>query len=304
MFGRMILFGLTNFAILAVITVVWQVLGLDQVMYANGVDADIVRVLPIALAFGMGGSIVSLLISKWMALRSTGAKVIETPSNATEQWLLQTVKAQADAAGIGMPDVAIYNGPEMNAFATGASRNNALVAVSAGLLRNMNKDEVEAVLAHEISHVANGDMITLTLIQGVLNTFVIIFSRVLGRMLDNLVFRRDGQQGGHGLGYFAMTMVAQVLLGFLAQMIVMAFSRYREFRADAGSAGLVGNQKMIAALQRLKSQQAAGRPVELPEGLAAFGIFGKQGVGAWLMSHPPLEERIAALENHGSVSRG
>lgn len=297
MFGRMILFGLTNFAILAVITVVWQVLGLDQIMYANGVNADIVRILPIALAFGMGGSIISLLMSKRMALMSTRAKVIKEPSNSTEQWLLQTVRMQAQDAGIGMPDVAIYNGPEMNAFATGASRNNALVAVSAGLLNNMNKDEVEAVLAHEISHVANGDMITLTLIQGVLNTFVIIFSRVIGRALDNIVFRRDGQSGGHGLGYFAMTMVAQVLLGFLAQMIVMAFSRYREFRADAGGANLAGRQKMVSALRRLQSQQAANRPVQLPEGLAAFGIFGKNGVGRWFMTHPPLEERIAALES-------
>jgi heat shock protein HtpX len=299
----MILFGLTNFAILIVITVVWQVLGLDQIMYANGVNADIVRILPIALAFGMGGSIISLLLSKKMALMSTRAKVIENPSNATEQWLLQTVKMQAEDAGIGMPDVAIYNGPEMNAFATGARRNNALVAVSTGLLRNMNQDEVEAVLAHEVSHVANGDMITLSLIQGVLNTFVIIFSRVIGRMLDQMLFRRDGQSGGHGIGYFAMTILAEVLLGFLAHMIVMAFSRYREFRADAGGAQLAGRQKMANALRRLQTQQAANNPVQLPEELHAFGIFGGGGVGRLFMSHPPLEERIAALENVDSVRR-
>lgn len=303
MFTRMILFGLTNFAILAVITVVWQVLGLDQIMYANGVNADIVRILPIALAFGMGGSIISLLLSKKMALMSTRAKVIEKPSNQVEQWLLQTVERQAREAGIGMPDVAIYNGREMNAFATGASRNNALVAVSAGLLNNMNHDEVEAVLAHEVSHVANGDMITLSLIQGVLNTFVIIFSRVIGRALDNMLFRRDGQQGGHGIGYFAMTIMAEVLLGFLAHMIVMAFSRYREFRADAGGAALSSPTKMANALRRLQMQQQANNPVQLPEELHAFGIFGRGGVGRWFMSHPPLEERIAALENYGSVRR-
>lgn len=297
MFTRMILFTLTNFAILAVITVVWQVLGLDQILYANGVSADIVRILPIALAFGMGGSIISLLISKWMALRSTGAKVIKQPSNKVEQWLLDTVHRQAREAGIGLPDVAIYNGPEMNAFATGASRNNALVAVSTGLLNNMNADEVEAVLGHEVSHVANGDMITLTLIQGVLNTFVIIFSRVIGRMLDTMLFRRDGQQGGHGIGYFAMTILAEILLGFLAHMIVMAFSRYREFRADQGGASLASKQHMIEALQRLESQQAANRPVQLPDGLQAFGIFGGKGVSRLFMSHPPLQERIEALRN-------
>lgn len=297
MFTRMILFGLTNFAILAVITVVWQVLGLDQIMYANGVNADIVRILPIALAFGMGGSIISLLLSKRMALMSTRATIIKQPSNQVEQWLLQTVERQAREAGIGMPDVAIYNGREMNAFATGASRNNALVAVSAGLLNNMNHDEVEAVLAHEVSHVANGDMITLSLIQGVLNTFVIIFSRVIGRALDNILFRRDGQEGGHGIGYFAMTILAEILLGFLAHMIVMAFSRYREFRADAGGAALTSRYKMANALRRLQSQQQANKPVQLPEELAAFGIFGGGGVGRWFMSHPPIEERIAALEN-------
>lgn len=297
MFTRMILFGLTNFAILIVITVVWQVLGLDQILYANGVSANIVGILPIALAFGMGGSIVSLLLSKRMALMSTRAHIIEKPSNKVEQWLVDTVHRQAREAGIGEPDVAIYQGREMNAFATGASRNNALVAVSTGLLNNMNADEVEAVLGHEVSHVANGDMITLTLIQGVLNTFVIIFSRVIGRMLDNLLFRRDGGQGGHGIGYFAMTILAEVLLGFLAHMIVMAFSRYREFRADEGGAALSNKHKMIAALQRLESQQAASKPVQLPEELHAFGIFGRNGVGRLFMSHPPLQERIEALRN-------
>lgn len=296
MFTRLMLFGLTNFAILIVITVVWQVLGLDQVLYANGVSANIVGILPIALAFGMGGSIVSLLLSKRMALMSTGAKVIEQPNNNVERWLLETVHRQAREAGIGEPDVAIYNGREMNAFATGASRNNALVAVSTGLLDNMNADEVEAVLGHEVSHVANGDMITLSLIQGVLNTFVIIFSRVIGRMLDNMLFRREGGQGGHGIGYFAMTILAEVLLGFLAHMIVMAFSRYREFRADEGGAALSDRSKMIAALRRLQNQQSADRPVQLPEELHAFGIFGRNGVGRLFMSHPPLEERIAALQ--------
>jgi len=296
---RVLLFGATNFAIMIVLSIVWQALGIDQWLAAQGLSTNIVAVLPMALAFGMGGSLVSLFISKWMALRSTGAHVIKEPRNSHEQWLVDTVRRQAERAGIGMPDVAIYEGKDPNAFATGASRNNALVAVSTGLLRNMSQDEVEAVLAHEVSHVANGDMITLTLLQGILNTFVIIFARIIGMTIDKLLFKTERGVGpGYYIGYFA----AQILLSILAQIIVMWFSRYREFRADSGGANLAGRQKMISALQRLQSGQPAH---DLPEEIEAFGISGRKkgGLARLFMSHPPLEERIAALQSASSTVR-
>jgi heat shock protein HtpX len=254
---------------------------------------DINSLLLFAAVFGFGGSLISLLLSKWTAKRFTGARVINNPSNNSERWLMETVRRQAQQAGIGMPEVAIYDAPDVNAFATGAFRNNALVAVSTGLLNAMTQDEAEAVLGHEISHVANGDMITLALIQGVVNTFVIFLSRVVGHLVDRVVFKTER---GHGPAFWITTIVAEIVLGILASVIVMWFSRRREFRADAGGANLAGRQKMIAALQRL--QRSANQP-HLPDQLAAFGISG--GIGSGLkrlfMTHPPLEERIAALKS-------
>jgi heat shock protein HtpX len=243
-----------------------------------------------AAMFGMGGAFVSLAISKWMAKMTTGAQVIEQPRNEAEAWLLATVKRHADAAGIGMPEVAVYEGPEMNAFATGMSKNASLVAVSTGLLHSMDRQQVDAVLGHEISHVANGDMVTLTLIQGVVNTFVIFLSRIIGFVVDRVVFKTER---GHGPAFLITTIVAQLVLGILASMIVMWFSRYREFRADAGGAKLEGRDAMIGALERLRQQH----PQPLPEQMAAFGIAGNlgQGLKRLFMTHPPLEERIAAL---------
>ncbi len=279
---RVLLFVATNFAVVLVLSIVMSALGMNQ--------QGLLPTILFASVFGMGGSLISLLMSKGMALRSTRAQVIEQPSNSQESWLVDTVKRQAQAAGIGMPDVAIFDSPAPNAFATGAKRNDALVAVSTGLLRTMNQDEVEAVLAHEISHVANGDMVTLTLIQGVVNTFVIVFARVVAGALS-----RGGDGRAGGAGYFIAYMAAQAVLGFLASLIVMWFSRWREFRADAGGASLAGREKMIAALERLKS----GQPGELPESMAAFGISAsvRHGLGALLRTHPPLSERIAALRN-------
>jgi heat shock protein HtpX len=246
-----------------------------------------------AAVFGFGGSFISLLLSKWIAKRTTGAHVIETPRNEAEQWLLSTVQRQAKAAGIGVPEVAIYDAPEINAFATGWNRNSALVAVSSGLLNNMSQDEAEAVLGHEVSHVANGDMVTLALVQGVVNTFVIFLSRIIGTLVDRTVFKVER---GQGPAFFITTIVAQLVLGILASMIVMWFSRWREFRADAGSAHIAGRQKMIAALQRL--QLNSGHPAQLPAQVKAFGISDSTGYGLkrLFMSHPPLEERIAALQ--------
>jgi heat shock protein HtpX len=287
---RIGLFLLTNLAVLMVFGFVMNLL--EPWLRAQGIDVNQAGMLLFALIFGMGGAIVSLLLSKRMALMSTGARIIERPASAHERWLVDTVERQARAAGIGMPDVAIYDAAEPNAFATGASRNKALVAVSTGLLRQMQPDEVEAVLAHEVSHVANGDMITLTLLQGVLNTFVLLLSRVLGQIIDRAVFRSER---GYGPGYFISVLVLQLVLGVLASMIVMAFSRWREFRADAGGARLAGRGKMIAALQRLgRSQQ----PGQLPEAVEAFGVRGRTGMGLkrLFMSHPPLEQRIAALQ--------
>ena len=286
---RIMLFVATNLAVMVVLGIVMTLL--EPWLVAQGINVNHAATLLFALIFGMGGALISLLMSKRMALLGTGAKIIKEPTGRDERWLVDTVRRQAAESGIGMPDVAIYDAPEPNAFATGASRNNALVAVSTGLLRNMRPNEVEAVLGHEVAHVANGDMITLTLLQGVLNTFVLLLSRVLGQFIDRVVFRSDR---GYGPGYFISVIVLQIVLGILASMIVMAFSRWREFRADAGGARLAGRTNMIAALERLRSSQ---QPSQLPESVEAFGIRGRVGTGLrrLLMSHPPLEERIRAL---------
>jgi len=290
---RIGLFIVTNLAILVVLSVVLRLLGVDSLLAENGSDLNIQALLIFSAVVGMTGSFISLAMSKWSAKRMTGAKVITQPQNKTQQWLLATVQRQAEQAGIKMPEVAIYKSPDVNAFATGMSRNNALVAVSSGLIESMKMDEAEAVLAHEISHVANGDMVTLALIQGVVNTFVIFASRVVGHIIDRVVLKN---QRGYGIGYFVATMVAQVVFGILASTIVMYFSRQREFKADAGAARLAGSEKMIAALQRL---QAIHQPSRLPEQMAAFGINGgmAEGFKKLFLSHPPLEERIAALRS-------
>ncbi len=275
---RIGLFLATNVAVLFVLSIVLNLLGLNQPGQGGG------SILLFAAIFGMGGSFISLLLSKSMAMRAMGAQVIEHPANDSERWLLDVVARQAAAAGIGMPAVAVFETSTPNAFATGANKDEALVAVSTGLLRNMSKDEVEAVLGHEISHIANGDMVTLALVQGVMNTFVMVFAHLLAGVLDR------GNRQGHGGGYYIGYYVAQLVLGFLASLIVMWFSRYREYRADAGGARLAGREKMIAALQRL---QQAHDPQALPDGMAAFGIAG--GLGTLLSTHPPLEARIAAL---------
>jgi heat shock protein HtpX len=286
---RIFLFVLTNLAVMLVLSVVANLLGLDKYLAAHGQNMG--GLLLVSALFGFGGAIISLLISKWMAKRSMGVRVITRPADATEEWLLQTVRAQAGQAGIGMPEVGIFDSPQPNAFATGARRDAALVAVSTGLLRNMKRNEVEAVLGHEIAHVANGDMVTLTLIQGVVNTFVFFLARIIGEFVDKAVLRNER---GRGIGYFVSVMVAQLLLGILANMIVMWFSRRREFRADQGGARAAGTGNMIAALERLKA--ASNEP--LPAQLAAFGIKGGGGSGLQrlFLSHPPLEERIAALQ--------
>jgi heat shock protein HtpX len=289
---RVGLFLLTNIAILLVLSVVLRLLGVERILDDSGTDLNLNALLVFSAVIGFGGSFISLLMSKWMAKRSTGAQVITQPRNATEQWLLTTVAEQAKRAGIGMPEVAIFNSPTVNAFATGASRNNALVAVSSGLLNSMTKQEAEAVLAHEVSHVANGDMVTLTLIQGVVNTFVIFFSRVIGHFVDRVVFKTER---GHGPAFWITSIIAQMVLGILASIIVMWFSRQREYRADAGGAALAGRQNMIAALERLQK----GQPTALPDELVAFGINNKaRDVYAKLfMSHPPLSERIERLRS-------
>ena len=285
---RIGLFLLTNIAVLFVLSIAARLLGADRFLSENGLNLG--QLLVFCAIFGMGGSVISLFLSKWMALRATGAQVIEQPRNDAEAWLFQTVSHQAQAAGIGMPQVAIFPSDAPNAFATGARRDAALVAVSTGLLRSMNKDEVEAVLGHEISHVANGDMVTLTLIQGVVNTFVLFLSRLVGYWVDRVVLRNER---GHGVGFFLTTLVAQVIFGIAASMIVMWFSRRREFRADAGGARLAGREKMISALARL---QKAADPQPLPDAMAAFGISGRTtGIARLFMTHPPIEERIEAL---------
>ncbi|MDP3295509.1 MAG: protease HtpX [Nevskia sp.] len=285
---RIGLFLLTNIAIMLVLSVVVSLLGADRFLTQNGLNLG--SLLIFSAVFGMGGSFISLAMSKWMAKRSTGAVVIEQPKSAAEAWLLATVERQARAAGIGMPEVAVYDAPEINAFATGMSKNSALVAVSTGLLRALNQDETEAVLGHEIAHVANGDMVTLTLIQGVLNTFVIFLSKVIGYAVDSALRGKD-DRGGPGIGYYVTSIVMQIVLGFAASIVVAWFSRHREFAADAGGAHYAGKRKMIAALQKLKAQH---EPSTLPQGMQAFGIASE--VKSLFMTHPPLEERIARLQ--------
>jgi heat shock protein HtpX len=285
---RIILFLLTNVAVLVVISITLRLLGVDRIMNQSG-GMNFNALLVMSMVMGFAGALISLFLSKWMAKRSVGAHVIEVPANATEQWLVNTVKRQAEKAGIGMPEVAIYDSPEINAFATGWNRNDALVAVSTGLMNNMSQDEAEAVLGHEISHVANGDMVTLTLIQGVVNTFVIFFSRIVGYVVDRMILKNER---GEGPAFFIVSMIAQLVLGVLANMVVMWFSRHREFHADTGGANLAGRQKMIAALERLKLNQ---EQAALPQSVAAFGISGGGGIGRLFMTHPPLEERIEAL---------
>lgn len=292
MFKRVMLFIVTNLAIVFVLGIVLSLLGVGRILDQQGIGLDLANLIVFAAVFGFGGSLISLAISKWTAKRLTGARVITTPSSEVEAWLVQTVERQARQAGIGMPEVAIYDAPDVNAFATGMRRNSALVAVSTGLLRAMNRDEAEAVLGHEVSHVANGDMVTLALIQGVVNTFVIVASRVVGHLVDRVVFRTERD---HGPGFFITSMIAQVVFGILASIIVCWFSRQREFRADAGAAGLAGRDKMVDALEKLR--MTAGQP-HLPDQMAAFGISGTAGGGLMrlFMTHPPLEERIAALK--------
>ncbi len=288
---RIALFLATNIAIMIVISIVFSIFGIGSTLEANGVDLNLNALLVMSAVIGMTGSVISLAMSKWSAKRAMNVHVIENPQNQTEQWLVSLVAKQAKAAGIGMPEVGIFQTPEPNAFATGMSRNNALVAVSTGLLQAMSADEVEAVVGHEISHVANGDMITMALMQGVVNTFVYFFASIIGHFVDRVILKNEE---GHGMGYYITQMIAQVALSFLASMLVMWFSRYREFHADAGGARLAGNDKMIGALRAL---QRAHSPEDLPGQLAAFGINGG-GVQKLFMSHPPLEERIAALQNN------
>ena len=289
---RVFLFIATNLAIIVLLSITLRILGVGSILDEQGVNLNLNALLVFSAVFGMGGSFISLAISKWIAKRLTGAHVIDRPRNDSEAWLVNTVKHHANGAGIGMPEVAIYDSPDPNAFATGARRNNALVAVSTGLLNRMKAEEVDAVLAHEVSHIANGDMVTLALIQGVVNTFVIFLARVIGHVVDRVVFRNER---GYGIGYFIVVIVAQIVLGILASVVVFWFSRRREFRADAGAARLAGRNKMIAALESLKRST---EPAQLPEQIAAFGISGgeKGGIRRLFMTHPPLSERIAALK--------
>jgi len=285
---RVVLFLVTNLAVMLVLGIVLSIL-----MSVFGIDnRSLGGILMIAAVFGFGGSFISLFMSKWMAKKSTGAHVIEQPRNETEKWLVDTVASQAQKAGIKMPEVAIYDSPDMNAFATGPSKNNSLIAVSTGLLQSMNQDQAEAVLAHEVSHVAGGDMVTLTLIQGVVNTFVIFMAKVLAGIVDNFLSSDDEEeQSGHSWTYFILDMVFQMIFGILASVIVAYFSRKREFVADAGAAKLVGADKMRSALERLQSNH----PSQLQGSMMAFGIASGKGVSEYFSSHPPLEDRIAAL---------
>ncbi len=295
---RILLFLLTNIAIMVILSITLRILGVESLLMQNGSDLNINSLVIFSGVFGFGGAFISLAISKWMAKRMTGAKVISNPLSNIEKWLIETVKKQSGIVGIKMPEVAIFPSDQMNAFATGASKNNALVAVSQGLLDNMTQGEIEAVVGHEISHVANGDMVTLTLIQGVVNTFVIFFSRVIGHIVDRVILKN---QRGYGIGYFVTTIFAQVILSILASIIVMYFSRKREFIADTGGADLAGHQNMINALKRLGQRE----PEPLPEQLAAFGIGEKpksKRSQLW-SSHPPLEDRIKALEKRAQQSK-
>lgn len=290
---RILLFLATNLAVLVLVSLIFNLFGLEGILAANGVDLNLGSLLIFCGVFGMGGAMISLFLSKWMAKRGTGTYIIEQPRNRQEQWLLDTVRELATEAGIGMPEVGIFPSEASNAFATGWNRNAALVAVSSGMLQRFRPEEVRAVMAHEIGHVANGDMVTLTLIQGVVNTFVMFLARIIGHTVDRLVFKTER---GYGIGYFVVTIVAELVLGILASMIVFWFSRWREYRADAAGAGLAGSGAMIAALQRLRAEQ--GLPQELPGELTAFGITEqlKEGFAALFRSHPPLEDRIRALQ--------
>ncbi len=286
---RIILFLITNIAVMLTLSIAMSIIFSVFGINTRGMGG----LLIMAAVFGFGGAFISLLMSKWMAKKSVGAVVIENPTNTTEQWLLETVRRQAQKAKIGMPEVAIFNSPEMNAFATGANKNNALVAVSAGLLNNMTREEAEAVIGHEVSHIANGDMVTLTLIQGVVNTFVIFLARVIAGIIDNATRSNDQQSGGlGGLAYYAIVFVLEMLFGILASFVVAWFSRQREFRADAGGAQLTNKQAMIAALERLKLSQES----RLEGSMMAFGINGGK-LSRLMASHPPLDKRIQALKN-------
>jgi len=287
---RIFLFLATNIAIMIVVSIIFNVLGLNSTLDAQGININLNALLVMSAIIGMTGSVISLAMSKWSAKRAMGVYVIDKPNNQTEKWLLDIVAKQARLEGIDMPEVGIFQAMEANAFATGMNKNSALVAVSTGLLQNMNTDEVEAVVGHEMTHVANGDMVTMALIQGVVNTFVFFFATIIGHFVDRVVFKTER---GYGPAYYVTQMIAQIALGFLASMLVMWFSRYREFKADAGGAKLAGKEKMIDALRSLQRGQKAE---DLPGQLAAFGINGG-GVSRLFMSHPPLEERIAALQN-------
>jgi len=288
---RLFLFLATNIAVIALISITFQILGIEGLLAQNGVDLNLYALLVMSAVIGFGGSFISLAMSKWSAKRAMGVQVIQSPARPQERWLVETVARQAEQAGIGMPDVGIFQSDTVNAFATGMSKNSSLVAVSTGLLQKMTAEEAEAVLGHEVSHVANGDMVTMGLIQGVVNTFVIFLSRIVGFFVDRVILKNDR---GLGIGYFITSIVAQIFLSIFATMIVMWFSRRREFRADEGGAALADRQKMVAALRRLQGDTAE----DLPGEFAAFGISGGRptGIKALFMSHPPLTERIAALE--------
>jgi heat shock protein HtpX len=292
---RILLFIMTNIAVMVVLSITLRLLGVDSILAENGSDLNIQALVILSGVIGFGGSFISLLISKWMAKRMTGAVVITSPSSNIEKWLMGTVEKQAKIVGIKMPEVAIFPSQTMNAFATGASKNNALMAVSQGLLDNMSQGEVEAVVGHEMSHIANGDMVTLALIQGVVNTFVVFLSRVVGHIVDRVILKNNQ---GHGIGYFVTVIIAQVVLSVLASTIVMYFSRKREFIADTGGADLAGHQNMINALKRLSQVE----PEPLPEQMAAFGINDKGGIMALFSSHPPIDARIKALEERAMRS--
>lgn len=291
---RILLFIITNVAIMLVLSVTLRLLGVDSILANNGSDLNIQALVILSGVIGFGGAFISLFISKWMAKRMTGAVVIDNPQTNVERWLVSTVEKQAKIVGVKMPEVAIFPSPAMNAFATGASKNNSLMAVSQGLLDSMSKGEIEAVVGHEMSHIANGDMVTLTLIQGVVNTFVVFLSRIVGHVVDRVILKNNQ---GHGIGYFVTVMIAQVVLSVLASTIVMYFSRKREFIADTGGADLAGHQNMINALKRLGQVE----PDELPEQMAAFGINDKSGIMALFSSHPPIEDRIQALEERSKA---
>jgi heat shock protein HtpX len=293
---RIALFLATNLAVLVLASVTLSLIGVESILQSNGVDLDLGALLIFCAVFGMAGSLISLLISKWMAKRATGTRVIETPTNASERWLVDTVRSLAEDAGIGMPEVGVFDSAQPNAFATGWNRNAALVAVSTGLLQQMREEEVRAVLAHEVGHVANGDMITLALVQGVVNTFVLFLSRLIGFLVDRVLLKNER---GLGIGYFVTTIVMDIVLGILATAVVMWFSRYREYRADAAGARLAGNGAMISALQRLKA--GSEMPDAMPATMQAFGINQglRSGIQAMFASHPPLDDRIAALQRAG-----